>query len=170
MSHRVTHHPPVEITDALRHRFWSKVRPAANGCWEWQASFGSHGYGQLTVGSKTDGTKRPELAHRISYMLVHGEPLGAWHVLHSCDNRRCVKPGHLSLGTHADNMADALAKGRTQRGRGESHSQARLTEPDVLAIRERHGAGERVASLSREYGLTPSGVQGIVERRTWKHV
>jgi hypothetical protein len=93
-------------------RFWSQVaRDSDSKCWEWQAGLNKQGYGMM----RFDGP--PENAHRISWKLANGRniPPGMC-VMHSCDNRRCVNPAHLSLGTHEQNMADMVAKGRS-RGR-----------------------------------------------------
>jgi len=92
-------------------RFWSKVSCAENGCWEWQWSvFKQTGYGQFALDSKT-----PVNAHRMSWELVNGTIPTGLHVLHKCDNRKCVNPEHLFLGTDKDNMLDKKQKGRTSR-------------------------------------------------------
>jgi hypothetical protein len=92
-------------------RFWSKVSRVENGCWDWQWSvFTQTGYGQFALDSKT-----PVNAHRMSWELTSGSiPLGLL-VLHKCDNRKCVNPEHLFLGTDADNMQDKVRKGRSSR-------------------------------------------------------
>jgi len=90
-------------------RFWSRVAITANPekCWEWQANCNPFGYGQVKLPEQS----RPIGAHRYSYFLAHGkwpEPL----CLHSCDNPPCVNPQHLREGTHADNNADMMTRGR----------------------------------------------------------
>lgn len=80
-------------------------------CWEWQSSLGSHGYGQLTFRRKV------LTAHRLSHEIFKGPVEDGAFVCHSCDNRRCVNPHHLWVGSIQDNTADMWAKGRGTKGR-----------------------------------------------------
>ena len=101
------------------------VREGLGPCWIWTASR-NKGYGQITVGSTLDGTRRIVRAHRVAFLLAHGrwpEPMG----LHLCDNPACVKvvddshgPAHIVEGTHIDNMRGCKERGRT--ARGEEHA------------------------------------------------
>lgn len=89
----------------LEERFWRRVKKT-DGCWEWTGGLLSSGYGACFVGAYSTG------AHRVSWELANGPiPDGLW-VLHHCDNRPCVRPDHLFLGTVLDNNRDAIAKGR----------------------------------------------------------
>lgn len=142
------------MTD-VEDRFWSKVR-IGDGCWEWAASIGSHGYGQMRFGG------RPCTAHRLAWMFERGPIPAGVHVLHRCDNPRCVRPGHLFVGTHADNMADMASKLR--------HGTTKLTCALVCEIRTRADAGESFASIARRLSIGDSAVSKAVSRRTWRHV
>ena len=153
-------------------RLWPRVDRSGgpDACWPWTGPDNGNGYGTLTVGGRT------VLAHRLAYELSKGEiPIGL-HVCHACDNRPCCNPSHLWLGTPADNMQDAVSKGRTARGdavvtsRGEEHRWAKLTDQDVLEIRRLclvRGGGVRAA---RMFGITETHVSRIKKRRKWDHI
>ena len=75
-------------------------------CWEWTGGTQTEGYGNFKVNGKT------QLAHRVSYVMHHGPLDRREVVLHSCDNRICVNPDHISKGSQLENMHDMMKKGR----------------------------------------------------------
>jgi hypothetical protein len=81
-------------------------------------------------------------------------------VLHRCDTPGCVRPTHLFLGTHADNVRDKTAKGRTPRGH--EHYQSRFTSEQVAAIRDTWEHGESMRSIGRRYGVSHESIRRIV--------
>ena len=152
----------------LRERFETKWREADSGCWEWTANSHSFGYGMIRR-RRRDGSWTSVGAHRVSWELHNGQIPEGMSVLHRCDNPACVNPDHLFLGTHADNMADKAAKGRGS-FRGARNPRARFVPDDVRAIRNRHADGESIRGLARSYGCSQCAIQGIVHRRTWRHI
>lgn len=154
------------LSEGLIARFWPKVEKTET-CWNWTGSLNPKGYGQIAL------KNYPLLAHRVSYALHHGEP-GAMCVLHRCDNRRCVNPDHLSLGTVRDNNQDMLTKGRARGGSmpGECSHNAVLTNKLVLEIRSRFVPGRRGDGprASREYGVSVQTIHRILRRRGWVHI
>ena len=107
-------------------------------------------------------------AHRYSWELHIGPIPNGICVLHSCDNRRCVNPAHLFLGSKFDNAQDAARKGRMQRGA--DRPLARLTEAKVREIRWRRAAGVTMNVLAIRFGVSRQTISNVVARRAWKHV
>ena len=91
----------------IEERFWDKVS-VGPGCWDWIAAVDRRGYGLL----RARHPRRLVRAHRVSWELHYGAIPSGVEVCHSCDRPRCVRPGHLFLGTHRDNLRDAWDKGR----------------------------------------------------------
>jgi len=97
-------------------RLWSRVEKLpGDGCWLWRGGINTAGYGFLTLRDYQGGS-RGFRAHRLAYTLTTGEPIPeGLYLCHKCDNRRCVRPDHMFLGTARDNTWDAIAKGRLYR-------------------------------------------------------
>lgn len=87
-------------------RFWRKVDKTDGECWNWTAST-RNGYGTASFQG------RHEYAHRVAYRLTHGAIPDALVIRHRCDNRLCVRPDHLEVGTKADNSRDMVERGRS---------------------------------------------------------
>jgi hypothetical protein len=135
-----------------------------SGCWLWMGSINSSGYGW----AHATNARRRMAAHRRSYELTHGSVDAAMEVCHRCDNRACVNPDHLFLGTRQDNVDDRERKGRGGCLRGAAHPSTKLTLDDVREIRRRRKAGEPILAIARSYGLTDTSVSNIMTGRTWR--
>lgn len=141
-----------------RPTFWEYVDKSGN-CWVWTGTLAAGGYGRFLGDS----------AHRLSYEQTYGAIPDGYFVCHRCDNPPCVRPEHLFLGTHQDNMDDMDAKDR--RAIGERHGCARLAPEQVQAIRSRYAAGGvSYGSLAKEYDISKATVSHIVTGRKWKHL
>lgn len=158
-------------------RFWLRVVKSP-GCWDWQGSVDTAGYGQMSVENR-----RTERASRISWRIHFGEIPTGLCVLHRCDNRRCSRPDHLFLGTRADNAADMVAKGRQAKGdrsssrlyperrpRGEKHPHSKLDVATVLEIRRLHATGIGKRKLGKRFGVNERTILAILRGKTWTHV
>jgi hypothetical protein len=145
-------------------RFWQKVRKSEDGgCWEWQGARNSHGYGSFGINKRSQG------AHRVMYELERGPIPPGMYVLHRCDNRNCVNPAHLYLGTHLANIHDMVAKQRHQYG--EAHFRHKLTERIVRDMRRRYYSGQATqVQLAAEYGIHNRTAQRAIIGKTWRHV
>lgn len=131
---------------SLAERFWAKVHKT-DGCWEWLASGTPNGYGTIGRGRRSDGKV---VASRLSWEMHFGPIPDGLQVCHHCDNRRCVRPDHLFVGTHADNAAD-----RDRKGRHWANSRIPPTHCkrghllDEVNTRSRPGAGGRLRRSCR---------------------
>ena len=144
-----------------RDRFWAKVHISApEVCCEWTASKWPSGYGQFAWASQY-GREAPKGAHRCAWEMTFGAIPKGQSVLHSCDNPGCVNPSHLFLGTHDDNMADAVAKGRYRRARPRRR---KLTTEQVLNIRQRVAIGQRgtANAVAREFGVSRAYISRLM--------
>lgn len=160
----------VKATETELSYFEKRFVPEPNtGCFLWIGNLSGTGYGRF----QWKGKER--LAHRVAWELHRGPIPDGLCVCHKCDQRHCVNPDHFFLGTNADNTADKCRKGRQSRSRlggapGERNSHAKLNEEQVITIRARAAAGERLADIARDYQVSDGLVSMIATRRVWKHV
>lgn len=149
-------------------RFWDKVDTSGD-CWVWTGKIATTGYGRIY-----DGVSRMLNAHRYSWVLHNGPIAAGLQVCHTCDNRACVNPDHLFLGTQQENMDDMFNKGRNSeppRLLGEKHGNAKLTAGDVRTIRRLYANGNvTMNQLAEEFGVGFSNISKIVNRVAWRHV
>lgn len=109
-----------------------------------------------------------ELAHRVAWTEAFGEIPDGIQVLHECDNRPCIEPTHLFLGTNATNVADRHAKGRD--AKGSRNGNAKLDEEKVIAIRDMARAGFTRNEMAHLYGVSWHTIDNVVNRVDWRHV
>ena len=151
----------------ISERFYEKVDTATStGSWggirchEWTGFIAKKsGYGQISI------DKRAHYVHRVAYEFANGPIPKGMQVCHRCDNRKCVNPEHLFLGTLQDNMEDMVSKLRQAHGPHCFH--AKLTVEQVHEIRN---SAEKQKPTSEKYGITQSVVSMIRSGKIWRHV
>lgn len=153
----------------VEERFWTfadRTR-GPDSCWIWQGGQYGDGYGHFTT---NDVPPRQVRAHRFAWELTHGPIPDGLFALHDCpmgDNPLCINPAHLFLGTHQDNMDDAVHKGQTLQGI--KHHKTKLTEEQVYAIRACQGVitGKETG---KRFAVSPQLVSFIWHRKLWGHL
>lgn len=154
-------------------RFMAKVKKT-DSCWNWTGATGGSGYGQFWIGDRNIP------AH---WFLMPEWPTSKTEACHKCDNKLCVNPDHIFIGTRSDNMRDMVSKNRhnTRPGcltmlkvrhvrRGESNHEAVLSNADVAIIRainKRYGLGRVIASY---FGVSETVISGIWLGKRWTHI
>jgi hypothetical protein len=169
----------IELSDKDKERFWGKVAITANNnfCWNWLGNIRNKrsGYGRFSVKSSYFSS------HRVSFFINTGLDPKEKLVMHSCDNRKCCNPNHLSLGTGLDNMRDMINKGRKvspkwEEGRkaknnGSINGNAKLTESDVLKMRDEYIEGVTTyLYLSKKYKVSEEIARKAIKKISWKHI
>lgn len=140
------------------------VALAESGCWIWMLATVKGGYGKISYREPGNRAKSV-LAHRAIWEEKNGPIPDGMLLCHTCDVSSCVNPDHMFLGTHADNSADMVKKGRSVRGEQVSHSI--LTRDDVLRLRGMSGTNKAIA---QELGVSESSVWYARNNVTWRHV
>lgn len=159
---------PPELIKALTERFWSYVdKKSNNDCWMWKGYVqkDGKGYGVFQV------CKRPRKVHRISYVIYKGPIPEGMEVMHQCpngDNKLCVNPNHLELGTKEEHIIDRVKKGQSPKGA--RNVKAKLTEEQVLDIRYLREKGVQLKCICKLYKMSQPQITSIIRRNTWKHI
>jgi len=147
-------------------RYLSKVYVNDTGCWIWHGATINSGYGCINY----LGARRP--AHRVFWSIFNNTNVDSiGDIMHSCDNRLCVNPQHLKLGTRQENLADMNAKGRGVKGRpskvrGSKHKLAKLTEATALKIKKAGSYSEAV-QLGIDFGVSKSTARRVYYGSLW---
>lgn len=177
--------PPLSQKDI--ERFYSRLKPGANGCIVWRT--GTKHARFCAKGVKLN-------AHRVAFFIATGVDPGDYLICHSCDNPPCCNPEHLHIGTDLSNMQEAAERGRMATGprnyihiedrsgdrhwsrrlpektkKGENHPKAKLTTEQALEIRSRYLSGNTTyKALAAEFGVTLQAVHYLVKGKNWKHI
>lgn len=142
---------------------------AGNGCLEFQGQRDRNGYGVVSVWNEQKQKSLRKYATRIVLQKSFGPLRRDQLACHKCDNPPCVNPDHLFVGSHQDNMDDAVSKGRMSRTmgrRGIKNVNAKLNEQQVNEIRELFGSmSDRI--IANKYGVGRTTVVEIRAGRSW---
>lgn len=128
-----------------------------DSCWEWRGNLNDTGYGRVCHGSQVLN------AHRVVAEMKYGKLPSHIVARHTCDNRPCVNPAHIIIGTQRDNVHD-MRWGRSK------NPIKKLTEQDVTKMRELYSSGVGTARLADMFNITRSHVWSVVTRRSWGYV
>ena len=148
-------------------RFFKKVKKLETGlkCWEWTA-YKQNGYGYFKVNNKNITAHRFSFQYHNNRLITEG-----MCILHSCDNRKCVNPDHLSEGTQIDNIKDMCNKERQKGAVGVNNCNAKLNEEKVLEIRAKYAKGDTtLMKLAEEYDVSFGLIGFIINRKMWNHI
>jgi len=149
----------------IAERFWEKASRPADGCWVWQYAINNTGYGIFS-----ESTGKCVLSHRMAWKLTHGDIPSGLFVCHHCDNPKCVRPDHLFLGTCLDNSRDMVAKGRSYWRGGGGNPNAKLSESEVVEIRNEFKTARKYGffiTMARRYGVCRNSIRNVIYGDTW---
>lgn len=153
-------------------RFWSKVDRSGDGCWEWQSVLTHEGYGRLVIecpGSTRKNRIRKGIpAHRVAWELTNGPIPDGLVACHRCDNRKCVRPGHIFLGTPSDNTQDRIRKGRSAKGertgyyRHPESYQAFTNSENARKAQKKAALAKRTRAINKKLPKVVAGIRSLI--------
>jgi len=136
-------------------------------CWNWNRAIDSSGYGAVKYCGKKHNV------HRLVWMLLHDNLEKGICVCHKCDNRKCINPDHLFIGTQSDNMKDCVNKGRYFSNviRGEKNSWSKLSSKQVIEIRQLKES-KKISNkeIAKQYKVGYTAISKIIRGENWKHI
>lgn len=149
------------VSESLRERLLAGYEVVDSGCWRWKGATTGKGYGVIVLNRKVatkHGLGRNYQTHRASYEVHHGTIPEGMVVRHKCDNKLCMNPEHLEVGTQRDNIQDAIDRG---------HMASKLTEKDVEFIRSSTLSQRK---LGKMLGVSPTVIWHVKHGNKWRHV
>lgn len=150
-----------KIFGTVTERFWARITKTDN-CWTWNGATDTSGYGLLEVENKT------RAVHRLSWELHYGSIPNGLGVFHKCDNRICIRPSHLFIGTARDNVADRDRKGR--QAIGKRNARTKLMPTQIRQIRELFVKGVSYSALGRKFSVDAKTIWCVINGKSWKYV
>jgi len=172
MKGNKTNHKGKSLAD----RFWAKVdKTNIDGCWVWTACKDKKGYGFLCIKKDGKWTGRGR-ATRVIWELTYGPIPDGLLICHRCNNPPCVRPDHLYLGTHSDNVQDAVRNRTHSSPRGEQHPKAKLTRVGAREIRNLYSSRVGICQnatvsqrkLAAQFGVSRWTIRACLSGITWK--
>lgn len=137
-------------------------------CWEWTGEKNKQGYGRFKIAGKTT------YAHRVAYELWVDHYIILTRnsfICHKCDNPSCVNPTHLFFGTPKDNMQDMITKNRQNHAFGEDQGLSKLTEVEVIQIRNLYSSGGYYQrELADMFNVSRQHISALCKKECWKHI
>lgn len=163
-----THTMPLHILQLYTEKFWSLINRTED-CWLWTPKPTGRGYGLFRI--THDRQIYQIRSHRAAFMLHHNRTIPeGYFICHHCDCPICVNPKHLFLGLPKDNSADMVKKKRSAHRSGSRHSQAKLTEADVIIIKNRLSNGENSITIAKDFPVSSRMIRRIRIGENWNHV
>jgi len=161
---------PANTSEVL----WSKVdKRSEDKCWNWKGYKNNEGYGRTWINDKG------YYAHRVIYSLAYPNSINlnapastdeTGFLLHTCDNPSCCNPKHLWVGTHADNMADKVKKGRSADFRGDKGPRCKLTMEQAMQIRKLRKDGISAKELAKQFNISLSSIKSLLANKSYIEV
>ena len=158
---------PANTPDVL----WEKVEiKQPHECWPWKGYKNEEGYGRTWINDNG------YYAHRVIFNLVYPNVIQlsapkstheSGFLLHTCDNPSCCNPAHLFVGTHADNMADKVSKGRSPNFSGDNGPRCKLTMEQANEMREKRKNGISAIQLAKDYGISLSSTKTLLAGKSY---
>lgn len=151
---------------------WSKVdKRGEDECWPWKGTLKDDGYGRVQIDDWN------YYAHRVIFNLANPGLIElkapknsdeSGFLMHSCDNPSCCNPKHLKVCTHAENMADKVAKGRTPDFSGDKGPRAKLTMTQAREARELKKNGMSTRDLAKKFNISLPSMKTLLRGDSYK--